>query len=488
MSKPVDIYIRVSSVGGREHLISPDEQERSAREEARRHGLEVGEVLVDLDESGGKLNRPGLQEALRRVEAGESAGVVVAWLDRLSRDSEHAHGLVRRISEAGGSIYAPDAPSDWTTPEGELQAGIVFAFAQYVRKRARAGFERAKAQAIARGIHVANRAPVGYRKGDDRRLEVDKKVARFVREAFAMRAGGAGPAEIGDYLTAHGVTTSQGSTSWSRQAVKTMIANRVYLGELRYGSDDRFTNTSAHEPLVDLGLWLSAQTPAREVQTGKTPHLLAGLVRCSGCGYAAHHTTYTGNRNPAYRCVRRHAGGLCPDPARWAADELEEAVVSLFRKRMNKVVASAEQVERDLEPLRADVAEKQRLIDGWMAPATQAALNDERMWQAGLAERKELLEAAQRQLWRTQQQTIEPRTASLVRLGARWDKLSLVEQRAFLADTFDCIVLRRNPRLAVAFLTGHGPADLPRRGFRREPTLVPVDLDYLPPEAVVLCV
>ena len=30
---------------------------------------------------------------------------------------------------------APDAPADWTSPAGELQAGIVFAFAQYVRKR-----------------------------------------------------------------------------------------------------------------------------------------------------------------------------------------------------------------------------------------------------------------------------------------------------------------------------------------------------------------
>jgi DNA invertase Pin-like site-specific DNA recombinase len=148
-SRPVDIYVRVSRVGKRgERLISPDEQERRARDLARERGLDVGEVLTDLDESGGKLDRPGLSEALRRVEARKSGGGIVAWLDRLSRDSEHAHGLVRRIDEAGGAIYAPDAPADWTTPEGELQAGILFAFAQYVLKRASAGFERAKAQAV----------------------------------------------------------------------------------------------------------------------------------------------------------------------------------------------------------------------------------------------------------------------------------------------------------------------------------------------------
>ncbi len=107
---------------------------------------------ADLDESGGKLDRPGLQEALHRVESGESGGIIVAWLDRLSRDSEHAHALVRRIDAAGGRVYARDAPGDMTTPEGELMTGILFGFAQYDRKRARAGLERTKENAIANGI------------------------------------------------------------------------------------------------------------------------------------------------------------------------------------------------------------------------------------------------------------------------------------------------------------------------------------------------
>jgi DNA invertase Pin-like site-specific DNA recombinase len=160
-TKPVDIYVRVSRIGGRENRITEEEQERRARELAGERGLRVGKILTDPDESGGKWERPGLQQALARIESGKSGGVIVAWLDRLSRDSEHAHALIRRISDAGGVIYAPDAPSDWTTPEGELHAGIVFAFAQYVRKRARAGFERAKERAVANGVPVNNRPAVG---------------------------------------------------------------------------------------------------------------------------------------------------------------------------------------------------------------------------------------------------------------------------------------------------------------------------------------
>lgn len=486
-SAPVDIYVRVSSVGGREHLISPDEQERSAREEAARHGLTVGKVLVDLDESGGKLDRPGLQEALRRVESGESCGVVVAWLDRLSRDSEHAHGLVRRISEAGGRIYAPDAPADWTTPEGELQAGIVFAFAQYVRKRARAGFERAKAQAIARGIHVANRAPVGYVKGDDRRLAVDERVAPFVREAFAMRAAGSGPAEIGDYLAANGVRTSQGASAWSRQAVKALLSNRVYLGELRYGTDDRFFNPAAHEPLVDLGLWLSAQSPKREARTNKTDHLLAGIARCAGCGYSTQFTQSSPGRKDVYRCIVRHAGGTCPSPARFPAAELEAMAVDAFFQQVDDIVAASEPVESDLAPLRDEVEKKERLVERWLSPETQEAVEDDAVWRAGLAERRQAVDVARRELWEAEKASApDPRATTLARLSERWADLPVAEQRGFLSDVFDAIVLGRDPRVAVAFPAGSGPGKLPRRGFRREPTLVPIALDDLPGDAIVL--
>ncbi|MGH2832070.1 MAG: recombinase family protein, partial [Solirubrobacteraceae bacterium] len=195
VGKPLDVYVRVSRVGGRQHLISPQDQERRGRALAKERGLKVGKVLTDLDESGGKLDRPGLQEALVRVRSGESGGMIVAWLDRLSRDSEQALRLVREISESGGAIYAPDAPSDWTSPEGELQAGIVFAFAQYIRKRSRASFERAKEGAIASGVPVASRIRVGYRQREDRRLEPDPVIAPVILKAFEMRAAGHGPTD-----------------------------------------------------------------------------------------------------------------------------------------------------------------------------------------------------------------------------------------------------------------------------------------------------
>ncbi len=84
IAKPLDIYIRVSDVRGRsgESFISPRDQEERCLALARARGYEIGEVFEELDVSGGNMRRPKLEEAIARVEAGLSAGIIVAKLDR----------------------------------------------------------------------------------------------------------------------------------------------------------------------------------------------------------------------------------------------------------------------------------------------------------------------------------------------------------------------------------------------------------------------
>jgi DNA invertase Pin-like site-specific DNA recombinase len=56
MTGTAHLYIRVSDLNGRngENLYTVDDQEKQARELAARHGYEVGEVVQDLNVSGGK--------------------------------------------------------------------------------------------------------------------------------------------------------------------------------------------------------------------------------------------------------------------------------------------------------------------------------------------------------------------------------------------------------------------------------------------------
>jgi site-specific DNA recombinase len=229
--KPVDIYVRVSRKGKRddERFHSPAEQETLARAYAKQHGLEIGVVLTpDIDRSGGTVKREGLQQALERIRSGESGGFVVAWLDRFSRDATQAHALLLEIEDAGGRIYAPDAPQDMTTPEGELQLGILLAFAAYTRKRARAGFQRAKERAILAGIPVGP-TPVGYHQKADRTLEIDPDTAPVIRELFERRAAGDGYRILARRL--HDAT----GLVRTPEGIATIITRRLYAtGRLDY--------------------------------------------------------------------------------------------------------------------------------------------------------------------------------------------------------------------------------------------------------------
>src|SRR3954452_15777574 len=83
----LDGYVRVSRVGGREgeSFISPAVQREQIKRWASLRGVAIGKWHTDLDVSGGKLERPGLDAAMARIRAGKTGGLAVARLDRFSR-------------------------------------------------------------------------------------------------------------------------------------------------------------------------------------------------------------------------------------------------------------------------------------------------------------------------------------------------------------------------------------------------------------------
>lgn len=473
---PLDIYIRVSRVGKRaDTLTSPEEQERDARAFAASRGFEIGEVLpADLDESGATNDRPGLQKGLLRVEEGVSGGLIVSYLSRASRDTRHGLDLLDQITKAGGAVYAPNLP-DYTTADGRMLTTIQLAIDTGYRERKREEFERAKAGAIARGIPVHSRAPVGYRARPDRRLEPDPRVAPLVREVFEMRARGHGPVALARFLERHRVRTSQGSRTWSKQAVYGLLRSHVYLGELSYGHDRRYVNAAAHEAIVDLALWQAAQHPngTGRLATSRAAYLLAGIIRCHACGYCLQGTT-TSRRKRIYRCTRRHASGICPDPATVDADPVEKAAVEMFW-RVTRDLHAQQRPGDDgsISRLEADLVRAQESLDQWMSAKVQQAVGDLPEYAVQLSERRTARDEAAAELGRARAHASRTRlTESAETLRSAWERMVTADRRELLGLRFDALALRRD-RTVVVYTAGSAPPGLPRQGFRRDPQLVP---------------
>jgi DNA invertase Pin-like site-specific DNA recombinase len=104
--------VRVSQTNGREgeSFASPAEQRDRIRTACQRDGLELSEIIEELDVSGGTPldRRKGLLRAVNSVEAGHADVIIAAYFDQLVRSLRVQDELVSRVGAAGGQVLALD--------------------------------------------------------------------------------------------------------------------------------------------------------------------------------------------------------------------------------------------------------------------------------------------------------------------------------------------------------------------------------------------
>src|SRR6059058_3829787 len=78
-------YVRVSTDEQSSSGAGLEAQRQAIVSECERRGWQLVDVIEDAGFSAKDLKRPGVQEALRVLQAGDASALVVAKLDRLSR-------------------------------------------------------------------------------------------------------------------------------------------------------------------------------------------------------------------------------------------------------------------------------------------------------------------------------------------------------------------------------------------------------------------
>ena len=314
--------VRVSRTKG-EGIVSPSEQRERIEAACERDGLELLEVIEELDVSGGTPleKRRGLSQAVSKVEAGEADTIVVAYFDRLVRSLAVQAEIVSRVEAAGGGILAVDVGQVTNGSSAQWLSGNVLGLvAEYQRRTTAERTEEAKRRAIARGVPTFDRIPPGYRRRDDRTLERDPETASIVQEAFRLRAQGAAIKDVQSFLRENGI--ERGFTG-----TQTMLASRIYLGELHFGA---LENLHAHEPLIDPALFRRVQELV--VPTGRKPkseRLLArqGILRCGTCG--SQDGRRAGPETPRAPCTRTTAAGR-------TGTALKRTIISAHHRRAGR--------------------------------------------------------------------------------------------------------------------------------------------------------
>lgn len=410
-------YSRVSRVGDRaETLISPETQMDRIRSYAVARGLDVEMLDPELDVSGGKVQRPILGAAIEAIERGEAAGIIVAQLDRLSRmDIADALYTIRRIEAAGAQVIAVAENFDAGTPEGRMSRNVFLAMGEMQLDRYKAQFANAKEQAVRRGIWPFPKVPRGYSKGADRRLVPNADAPLIVR-AFELRAGGASWSEVGRHL-GRGISGA-GKT----------IHNRVYLGEINYGE---WQNLEAHPAIVPRDLWEAAQIEHPPPPRGtRAPALLAGIIRCAGCGYVM-----SADR-PIYKCRPHKAPGTCPEPAIVSRPRVERIVTDTVMAHLKSVSFSATENTDALELANAALAAAEAELALYQQATKLSEVGVEH-FASGMQQRTVAVEAARRDLARARL------AAPALPSASDWDDLGEEDRRHLLRGALGVVWIRK---------------------------------------------
>jgi DNA invertase Pin-like site-specific DNA recombinase len=107
VSAPMDGYVRVSQVGGREgdSYGSPAVQESESRRWAGLHGVTLARVVREEDVSGGKaVHDRELGRLIERAERGQTGGVVVYSTSRFARSVVEGAIAIKRLRDVGARV------------------------------------------------------------------------------------------------------------------------------------------------------------------------------------------------------------------------------------------------------------------------------------------------------------------------------------------------------------------------------------------------
>lgn len=310
--------------------------------------------------SGGNMERPGLQQLMSDIKAGQIDIVVVYKVDRLTRSLADFAKLVEVFDKHSVSFVSVTQAFNTTSSMGRLTLNVLLSFAQFEREvtaeRIRDKFKASKEK----GMWMGGRPVLGYDVKDRKLIpnpsEADE--ARYIYETY-LKMGSAMALKM--RLDQEGIVSKRwvtqkgkeaGGQPFSRGSLYGLLSNPIYVGKIRH-KDEIYDGQ--HEAILDQDLWDKVQAllaANRVVDLNKTraksPSFLASiLVHEDGRLFQPSHS----NKNGVKRRYYRHPTCALP------SNEIESVVLSQIKQLLSSPSKVAEVLEtEDQERLRALLA------------------------------------------------------------------------------------------------------------------------------------
>jgi site-specific DNA recombinase len=227
-------YVRVSSEEQARSGLSLESQEQKIRAMAAVKGVDLVEIVTDAGESAKSLNRPGVKRIIDMVNSGEVAGVIVAKLDRLTRNVRDLADLVEMFNRTDAALVSVGETLDTGSAVGRMMMNVIATISQWEREVIAERTTDALRVKKLRGELTGN-APYGYRVINSEEMRDGKPVRILVeddreQEIIALvhqaRAGGMYLRQIAQALNDRGYVTRRGAP-WRLQYLPNLLEEKA---------------------------------------------------------------------------------------------------------------------------------------------------------------------------------------------------------------------------------------------------------------------
>ena len=390
------IYVRLSKEDGDVAGASKAESNSiSNQKELIRDFLKDKEDIVVVSErvddgySGSSFERPSFKLMMEDIKKGVVDCVVVKDLSRFGREYIDSGRYIERLFPAMGvrfiavndhydSLKGDDQGDEILVPFKNL---INDAYCRDISVKIRSHLEVKRKN----GEFIGAFAPYGYQKDgeDHHRLVVDTYAAGVVQDIFRMKLHGMSQDAIAGKLNRDGILSpmeyknsmginfrtvfrAKAASGWSPVAVRRILENEVYIGNLVQGrqstpnhkvkksirkdKEDWVRVEKNHEPVVSERDFAVVQKllgmDTRTAPDREGVYLLSGIAVCGDCGapMVRKVSSVNGKRYCYYICSGHKAGGSC-GPHRIPVQALEDAVFVLLKRHIGCIL----DLERVLE-------------------------------------------------------------------------------------------------------------------------------------------
>lgn len=307
-------YIRVSKIGNRKFVISPEIQMRAIEDWAIRNNRRLLPPYCDINKSGRTFRKRSVDKIIEEIKNGEYREVVLWKWSRWARNQPESAIYSKKVQDGGGEVHSATEDFDLSTAIGRLAHGLTGQIDQYQSELLSEGWRNVHTIRREDGLPHGGRERFGY---DYVEITThDERTMRYVpnneksdcAKAYLDWLDETNPASFNKItadLNSAGWRTMLGGT-WTPQGVARMMDTGFAAGLIRERSPEMVKRiearevsanaiesydiwrAGAHEAIIDPAVWETYKTrrinrvglPPRS----KTPsHALTAKLFCVEC-------------------------------------------------------------------------------------------------------------------------------------------------------------------------------------------------------------